>query len=178
MARPCTILTAGCLVVCVALGGVWPHGSTATGQDQQQPPARITPPDGTSPKESSTDEEIRLFMRAKLTSSQKLLEGLVIEDFGKIEKGAQEMLLLSKGNNWPRTEDKIYNHFNQAFQMQCEKIAELAKQENLEGVKFSYLQLTTSCVDCHNYVRKRFAVQRPANRRGPVQLIPTYWDDK
>lgn len=124
------------------------------------------------------DDDVRLFMRAKLTSSQKLLEGLVVEDFKKIQAGASEMHRLSKGGNWPQTQDKVYNHFNTAFQMQCEKIEALAEKKNLEGIKFAYLQLTTSCVDCHNYVRKRFEVKRPANKKGPVQLIPTYWDDK
>ena len=132
---------------------------------------------GSTDPKSQQDDDVRLFMRAKLTSCQKLLEGLVVEDFNKIQAGAAEMRRLSKGGNWPQTQDKVYNHFNTAFQMQCEKIEEMAEKKNLEGIKFTYLQLTTSCVDCHNYVRKRFKVKRPANKKGPVQLIPTYWDD-
>ena len=124
------------------------------------------------------DDDIRVFMRAKLTSSQKLLEGLVTEDFERIQKGAAEMKMLSKAKSWPTADDKVYNHHNTAFQMHCDKIVKLAKEKNLEGVKFTYLQLTTSCVDCHSYVRGKFKIKKPVNKKGPVQLIPTYWDDK
>lgn len=123
------------------------------------------------------DDDVRLYMRAKLTSSQKLMEGLVTENFTMIKAGADEMSRLSKGASWPQAKDAVYNHFNTSFQNQCEEIKKLSDAKNLQGVKFAYLQLTTTCVDCHSYVRKRFTVKPPLKKKGPVQLIPTYWDD-
>ncbi len=116
--------------------------------------------------------ELRLFMRVKLTSSQRVLEGLVTRDFALVDKGATEMREMSQAAKWPRAkDDPQYEHYAAEFRRQCQKLSELAAAENLEGAAFMYSQLTASCVTCHEHVRNSLRPARDPD--GPFQLIPT-----
>ena len=119
-----------------------------------------------------------VFMRAKLASCQKVMEGLVTEDFRLIARCASEMEQMSEAALWPTTTDKSYLHYQEAFRRQCERLAELAESRNLSGVHYTYLNLATTCVNCHDYVRHSFRVQEDnSNPRGPVMLIPNEWEE-
>ena len=117
------------------------------------------------------------FMRVKLVGSQNVLTGLVTEDFELIRRGASDMKTMSEAIQWPRSKDKVYEHYGQDFRRQCDKLMQLAKKKNLEGAHYTYLHMTTTCVNCHNYVRGSFRVKRDStNPKGPVILIPTEWE--
>ena len=125
----------------------------------------------------ATDDDISLFMRAKLVSSQKVMEGLVTEQFSLIEKGSAEMLKMSEATHWPQSSDEVYKHYNDLFRRQCRKLMKQADGNDLQASHYTYLHMTTTCIDCHNYVRGRFRVEKDdSNRRGPIQLIPTEWE--
>lgn len=115
----------------------------------------------------------KVFMRVKLASSQKLLEGLVTRDFDLIGHAAREMKDMSQQGQWPRAEDPVYTHYGEDFRRTCDQLIQLAEDENLEGASFAYFQVTSSCVTCHEYVRQNLrAADDPSN---PFQLIPN-WD--
>lgn len=121
------------------------------------------------------DTDATLYMQAKLSNAERVLGGLVAEDFDAIAKGAEQMMKISQAAHWPSTEDQVYNHYSFQFRKQCEKLAKHAKSKDLRAAHFTYLHMSTTCIDCHEYVRPRFKVKR--EHRGPVRLIPTYWDD-
>jgi hypothetical protein len=122
-------------------------------------------------------DHTRPFMRAKLVGSQSVLNGLVTENFELIHRGAQDMKKMSEAVQWPRAEDKVYEHYSAAFRMQCDKLMQQAEKKNLEGAHFTYLNMTTTCIDCHDYVRGAFRVERDQkDPQGPVRLIPTEWE--
>jgi hypothetical protein len=136
-----------------------------TGAAIMQPNQPVTRQDKTKP-----------FMRAKLVGSQSVLDGLVTENFGLIRQGAENMKSLSEAVQWPRSEDEVYDHYGDEFRRQCAKLMELADQKNLEGAHFTYLSMTTTCINCHNYVRGNFRVApNQENPQGPVRLIPSDW---
>ena len=118
----------------------------------------------------SAIEETEVLMRAKLASSQRVLEGILAEDFTLIARGAKEMKKISEAAEWPRSRDKIYEHYAAEFRRQCNKLEHLANKTNREGVSFTYLQMTTTCIDCHNYVRDALRIADQPN--SGVQLIP------
>ena len=125
----------------------------------------------------TTQDKTRPFMRAKLVGSQSVLDGLVTENFGLIHRGAADMKALSEAVQWPRSEDEVYDHYGDEFRRQCAKLMKLAEQKNLEGAHFTYLSMTTTCINCHNYVRGHFKVeQNRENPQGPVRLIPSDWE--
>ena len=115
----------------------------------------------------------KVFMRVKLASSQKLLEGLVTRDFDLMHDAALEMKDMSEASEWPRADDSTYTHYNLDFQRHCRTLARLADEENLAGAAFTYQQITSACINCHDYVRTSL---RPAeDPASPFQLIPN-WD--
>ena len=122
-------------------------------------------------------DDTRLYMRAKLASSQRVMEGLVAENYDLIIDGASQMRDISHASHWPRTVDEVYQHYSVEFRRQCDKLKAQAARSDLQAAHYTYLHLSTTCIDCHNYVRPRFEVRR-SKKGGPVQLIPTQWDSK
>ena len=119
-----------------------------------------------------------VFMRAKLAGSKRVMEGLVTEDFALIRDAATEMKAMSEHAEWPRSRDQIYEHYSEEFRRQCNQLASLADKRNREGAHFTFLSVTTTCVNCHNYVRGSFRVARDrSNPSQPVQLIPSEWNE-
>lgn len=150
-------------VVLSIIAGAWMIGSVALRAEPQEP-ARIA--------------DTGVFMRAKLASSKKVMEGLVTDDFQLIRSGAEEMKSMSQHAEWPRAQDQVYEHFSEDFRRQCIQLSSLATKRNREGVHFTYLSVTTTCVSCHNYVRGAFHVVRvESNKEFPVQLIPDEWEE-
>ena len=97
--------------------------------------------------------DVKDFMRAKLAHSQKVLEGLTLEDFDLIAKNSQEMNLLSKATNWQVLQTQEYLRQSQDFQHATEALTEAAKKKNLDGAALAYVEVTMKCINCHKYVR-------------------------
>lgn len=99
-------------------------------------------------------DKVAIFMKAKLEHSQKVLEGLTMEDFDKIAKHAQEMSLLSQASTWQVLQTPEYHDRSVEFRRSVEGLTEMARKKNLEGSALAYVDVTMKCVSCHKYVRK------------------------
>ncbi len=99
-------------------------------------------------------QPLKDFMQIKLSHSQKVLEGLVREDYDLIGKHAQEMSLLSLAETWQVITTPEYVEFSRKFRRAADKLADMAKKKNLDQATTAYNQVTTSCVECHKYVRQ------------------------
>ncbi|MFO0959022.1 MAG: hypothetical protein U0800_16610 [Isosphaeraceae bacterium] len=96
-------------------------------------------------------------MKRKLGASQKILEGLALENFETIGKGARELKAISEDSAWNAFPDSDYAHYSREFRSTCDQIQQQARDKNLDAVTLSYVRLTMSCVQCHKFVR----LQRP-----------------
>ena len=99
-------------------------------------------------------DKVAIFMKAKLEHSQKVLEGLTLEDYDKIAKHAQEMSLLSQASTWQVLQTPEYHDRSVEFRRSVDAITEAARKKNLEGAALAYVDATMKCVSCHKYVRK------------------------
>ena len=125
------------------------------------------------------EDQTTPFMRAKLAGSQNVLDGLVSENFTLIRHGAENMKRMSEAVGWPRADDPVYQHMGEEFRRQCDKLVQLADASDLDGAHYTFLQMTSSCINCHNYVRRAFRVERDqSNPQGPIRLIPTEWEGR
>ncbi len=104
------------------------------------------------PKEAS--KELSALMKRKLESSQKVLEGLAMNDFDKIGKHAGELVSLSNQAEWKALRTPEYEFFSNDFRRSAKDMVKNAKDKNLDGATLAYVQLTFTCVRCHKYVRK------------------------
>jgi hypothetical protein len=108
-----------------------------------------------SSQERKKKREPDPLMVAKLKESQALLEGLTLNDFAKVQKSAEELLKISqtaqmrKALNTPRYEQ----HAN-SFQRAAELVIEKAKAKNMDGATLAYVDMTLTCVRCHQHTRE------------------------
>lgn len=128
------------------------------------------------PPANQIEEATGVLMRSKLTSSQKVLEGLLRKDFDSIARGAREMKRISEAAEWPRARDSVYEHFSVEFRRQCNQLEALAEAGSQEGVSFTYLHLTSTCINCHDYVRDALRVSE-RGYDGNLRLIPSQWPE-
>ena len=93
-------------------------------------------------------------MQRKLTSSQKILEGLALNDFDKIRENADELIQVSKIAEWHVLKTPMYELHSNEFRRTAETLGTRAKEKNLDGAALAYVEMTLTCVRCHKYVRE------------------------
>jgi hypothetical protein len=126
----------------------------APSQDRKQdpPPAKKTDPKTAQAK----------LMIEKLKHAQTLLDGLATNDFTKITRSADELLLISKTAEFTsgrKTRD--YQLHTNNFRRALEEITRKAKEKNLEGATLGYVDMTLTCVRCHQHTRETVDARLP-----------------
>jgi hypothetical protein len=103
--------------------------------------------------EPNTKDTVRNFMRKKLDHSQKLLEGIALEDFAAIARESQKLSLISREASWNVLETEDYVQHSTEFRRTADAITEAARKKNIDGAALAYVDMTMKCVNCHKYVR-------------------------
>ena len=112
------------------------------GQAPQREPKKIA--------DKKTDE----LMKRKLDSAQKVLEAVALNDFDKIAKHAEELIVISHQAEWKALMKTPEYELNSAdFRRHAQDLVKSAKAKNLDGAALAYVELTMSCVRCHKHVR-------------------------
>ena len=106
-------------------------------------------------QEPKKKRETDPLMALKLKEAQNLLEGLSLNDLAKVQKSAEELLRISKEAQFRKvlTTAKYEYHAN-TFQQAAEVVIEKAKAKNLDGATLGYLDMTRTCIKCHQYTRE------------------------
>ena len=107
------------------------------------PNGRAAPPD-----------KAQELMRKKLAQSQKVLEGIAVQDFDLIAKHAEELLVISKQAEWKVLKTPLYEVYSNEFRRNAEELIENAKKKNVDAAALSYVDLTLTCVKCHKHTRE------------------------
>jgi hypothetical protein len=107
-------------------------------------------------------------MAAKLKHSQALLEGLTLNDLAKVQKSAEELLSISKTAQMRKAVNTpAYEVHANTFQRSAETVIEKAKAKNIDGATLGYMDMTITCVRCHQYTREQgIGLARPARDDG------------
>jgi hypothetical protein len=98
-------------------------------------------------------DKVAAFMRAKLGHSQNVLEGLAIEDFDLIDRGANDLALASQASSWQVLQTADYARHSDEFRRSCNTLRTAAKARNLDGAALAWMEVTMKCIQCHKYVR-------------------------
>lgn len=117
-----------------------------------------------------------LIMQQKLLHAQKLLEGVSMANFTLLEKHADEIILLSKRNEWRVLQTPEYIRYSEELRRNAENIVRHAQKKNIDGAALAYLQMTLNCVECHKHIREvRITQQQPAwpDTRSAVERLNT-----
>ena len=106
------------------------------------------------PSSVQAQDNVAVFMRAKLNHSQQVLKGLATEDYDLIAKHSQAMSLLCEDELWSVLQTPEYRARSAEFQRSVDAVTEAARKKNLEAAALGYVDVTLKCVNCHKYVRK------------------------
>lgn len=96
---------------------------------------------------------VKAFMRGKLDSSKDVLEGLVTEDFELVANAADRMRVMSKRAEWNVVKTDLYAQYSAEFQRVTEQLARASREKKLDAAAFAWMQVTMSCVNCHQHAR-------------------------
>jgi len=104
-------------------------------------------------------EDTQVLMQAKLAHAQKVLEGLVTQDFEAIEKAAGALSKISltpppdlrKAGD--KTDEQVYEHFRMEFARLAGQLESHARREELAATAYVQQNLTATCIACHDYIR-------------------------
>jgi hypothetical protein len=137
------------LIVSLAVGAA-PGRSDAPGKPSDVPPKDDKKADRPRPRLPAGHE----LMRAKLKHAQAVLEGLAVGDFKAIAAAADELVRVSQAaeflNAYKSREYEVQiNIFRRAAQTMSKK----AGDRNLDGVTLAYVDMTMTCLKCHQYTR-------------------------
>lgn len=99
-------------------------------------------------------DKVGELMKKKLTFSQKVLEGIALNDPDKIANSAGELILISQKAEWLVMESPQYKLHSNDFRRAAETMVNQAKAKNLDGAALAYVEMTLTCVKCHKHVRE------------------------
>jgi hypothetical protein len=105
-------------------------------------------------KDKPVASKISELMQKKLQSSQKILEGVALNDFKTISRHAEDLIQISKAAEWRVVKTPQYEVHSNEFRRIAESLVQNAKDKNLDGAALTYVELTLTCVKCHKYVRE------------------------
>ena len=105
------------------------------------------------PKKPAELPKTPTVMQRKLTHAQRVLEGLALNDFNKIKKGADELTLCAEEASWRVVDTPKYALFSNDFLRNLDGLKKAAKAKNIDAAALAYVDMTLTCVKCHQYVR-------------------------
>lgn len=126
--------------------------------------------------QSKRQRAVKEFMRDKLELSQKVLEGLSMEDYDLIAAKALKLTAMTQEADWRAFENPDYEQQSAMFRRQVEALARAAKNKNLDGATLAYVRMTMSCVECHKFVRGKVVAalgRDPAAPGSPASADPS-----
>jgi hypothetical protein len=117
---------------------------TGFGEEQTKKPKKL---------DDAISKELSELMKRKLESSQRVLEGVAMNDFDKISKHADELISISKQAEWKVLKTPEYEVYSNQFRRNAADLVQKAHDKNLDGAALAYVDLTLTCVKCHKHVR-------------------------
>ena len=128
---------------------LWFAGAASSADDKTKPTEKAAEKEKPSGKKIA----MKAFMRKKLEASQSVLEGLALEDFDLIAKGARQLKTTSAAAEFLVIHDPLYTEQADEFRRIVNKMERAAKEKRIDGATLAYVDMTMSCVECHKYVR-------------------------
>jgi hypothetical protein len=93
-------------------------------------------------------------MQRKLAHAQKVLEGIALNDFASIATNADELTLCAQEASWKVIKSARYELYSNDFVRNLEGLKKAAKNKNTDAAALAYVDMTLTCVKCHQYVRE------------------------
>jgi hypothetical protein len=114
----------------------------------------VTPSRADEKPKPKDDPKKPTVMQRKLAHSQKVLEGLATKDFKKIDTGADGLIECVKDATWKINDTEKYLVYSNDFLRRAQGLKKAAKDKNIDAAALAYVDMTLTCVKCHQYLRQ------------------------
>ena len=111
--------------------------------------------------QSKRERAAKEFMRDKLELSQRVLEGIVTEDYDLIIAKGSKLDAMTKEADWRLFENPNYEQQSATFRRHVDSLVKAAKNKDSDAATLAYVRMTMSCVDCHKLVRGKLVATLP-----------------
>ena len=111
--------------------------------------------------QSKRERAAKEFMRDKLELSQRVLEGIVTEDYDLIIARGTKLSAMTKEADWRLFENPNYEQQSVTFRRHVDSLLKAAKNKDSDAATLAYVRMTMSCVDCHKLVRGKLVASIP-----------------
>jgi hypothetical protein len=109
------------------------------------------------------DSKVQRLMRRKLDHSKGLLEGLALADHIRLIRDGNALLIVTRQAEWLVMATPRYSLYSEELQRNLDKLLKGARAKNLDAAALAYVEVTLTCVHCHEYIRE----VRSARLEGP-----------
>ncbi|MCP4782818.1 MAG: hypothetical protein GY903_15340 [Fuerstiella sp.] len=145
------------LLTCTGLVTLWfiirDDTPGAVAQQQSEPVAVALRQDVRDVDTKGQEAILKGFMRMKLNASNQILEGLVVDDLTLVVKGSEALLKMSAAEKWRASNDMMYLQRSRDFRQSVELLRNKAKKASIDGAALAWVDVTMSCIQCHEWVR-------------------------
>jgi len=121
--------------------------------------------------QSKRSRAAKEFMREKLELSQRVLEGITVEDYDLVVAKGTRLSAMTKETDWRLFENPEYDQHSLTFRRQVDALVRAAKDKKLDAATSAYVRMTMSCVDCHKLVRGKLVAEVPPSRPTPQRAL-------
>jgi len=151
-----------------SIGGLSAATAWRTGDEREESP-RVAPRTITATRAAVAQDDSRKgddqkgddgrtkllkdFMRQKLKSSNRILEGLMVDDLKMVDEAAEALLEMSQAEEWRASTDLMYLQHSREFGTAVQDLRAKAKKDSLDGASLAWINVTMKCIHCHEWVR-------------------------
>lgn len=93
-------------------------------------------------------------MKAKLKSTQQILEALALNDFKRLEEAGEELAKITTAAEFLNAyKSPEYELQMATLRREALTLAKKAREKNSDGATLAYMGITMTCVKCHQHTR-------------------------
>jgi len=96
---------------------------------------------------------MQIFMRQKLGYSEKIVEGVTLENYSLVISNGVQLRLMTQSNAWAEVKHPAYLEKTDHFQADVTAMVDAARGSNTPALLKAYTRVTADCVDCHQSLR-------------------------
>ncbi|MEZ6141344.1 MAG: hypothetical protein R3B84_12305 [Zavarzinella sp.] len=98
-------------------------------------------------------KKVKELMGQKQNAAQKVMESLMKGDLKSTVEHTAKLKEIRKNVGFNVIQNDRYKFWAEEFEVSADKLIKTAKENNFEGAKMAYLELTMTCFNCHGFVR-------------------------
>jgi hypothetical protein len=103
--------------------------------------------------ETASQSPVETLMKAKAGYAHRLLDAVVMADLETARDQAFRLKAVAETADWNVLDTEEYAQATEAFVRATDNLLRAASSRKTEAAALAYVEVTLSCVHCHQYVR-------------------------